>query len=154
MILTIQCYHHKHHCLPRFLSLSIHEQVLPYWSLLVLIIKFRAVISFIAYATIWEVQQLANMSRLIRCPCSSETWCAGGWGLHSSLFYHSSVSGFWSDSDVAIQSSSPTDVGEEDIFLYSSRFFLAGLRVQLTLDRFRGENQSLITCTHGRDPEK
>lgn len=62
--------------------------------------------------------------------------------------------GFDPTQDVAIQSSSPTDVGEEDIFLYSSRFFLAGLRVKLTLDRFRGENQSLITCTHGRDPEK
>ena len=42
-------------------------------------------------------------------------------------------------------------VTKEEIFLY---VFLAGLKIKFTLDRLKGENQSLIICKNGREPEE
>lgn len=111
------CYYYKCHCLPRFLSISVHEEVL-----LLVIIKFRAAISFMACSTVWEVEHLANTSRFIRCSCSKLTWCADSFCLHNSWFYHWSVSGFGL---TQILSSSPPVLlmlGKEN-FLYPSTYF-------------------------------
>lgn len=102
------CDHRKCHCLPRFLSLSIQESVLLYW----FIIKFRVVISFFAYSTIWEVEQLANVSRFIRCLGSNLTWGPDSYCFvffHHSLFHQWSVPGFWSNLDTALQTYSFTE---------------------------------------------